>query len=220
MSTRAVALLALVSCVAESQNTTSPPDSVERQVRGATIVSNESPAADLTVGDGFRYVGAQVVNLYGNADAEQHVFVKGAFGGPVTAFVWVQFEHFLPTNAYTYDYKPTRTIDLGGLQFIYDTKSFSDYRVTSTDPRSDGAAVAALLARHRLAFPARAARVRMFHLPTADRRTELMIIYGERISAESKTPVGADGVQLDSADARAARVFLEHVRRALTIHKH
>ena len=179
-----------------------------RPVHGNTIVSDRVPAADITLADGFRYVGSRVVNLYGNAEAEQHVFVRGPAVGPVEAWCWVQFEHFLPTNAYTYDYKPARMIDLGGLSFISDTKAFADYHVTTTDPRSDGAAVAALLAEHHLAFPTRAARVRMFYLPTADRRTELMVIYGEALSADS--PV-------DSAYTAAAQVLVDHVRRDITI---
>jgi hypothetical protein len=193
---------------------------VERSVHGNTVVSDRLPAADISVGDGFRYIGAQVVNLYGNADAEQHLFVKGAARGPVEAFLWLQFEHFLPTNTRTYDYPPVRTLDLGGLPFIYDTRAFSDYHVTTVDPRSDGAAVAALLAKHQLAFPRKAARVRMFYLPTPDHRTELMIIYGEALTGHSTTPTGADGTPLDSASADAAKMLVDHIRQALTIRPH
>jgi hypothetical protein len=206
-----------IAC-AQNPAVTTPP--VEREVRGHTIISNRLPAADLTFGNDFRYVGSQVVNLYGNADAEQHVFVKGPSNGPVEGFYWVQFEHFLPTNAYTYDYRPVRTADIGGLQFIYDVKAFTDYGATATDPRSDNAAVVALLARHNLALPKRAARVRMFHLPSADRRAELMIIYGEALPESSPIPVGADGIPLDSASAEAAKQILDHARQGLTIRKH
>jgi hypothetical protein len=213
------AIIGVLACsVANAQNpaATGP---VEREVRGHTLVSKRMPAAELTFGGDFRYVGGQVVNLYGNADAEQHVFVSGPTTGPVDGFFWVQFEHFLPTNTYTYDYRPVRTADIGGMQFIYDVKAFTDYHVTTSDPRSDGAAVAALLARHNLALPIRAARVRMFHLPTPDRRTELMIIYGEALTPNSTVPTGADGVPLDSAFADAARTMLDHVRAMLTIRK-
>ena len=201
----------------------SPPTMVtpalQRQVQGQTIISKELPAAELSFDKGFRYVGGQVVNLYGNADAEQHVFVKAADGGPVQSFYWVQFEHFLPTNKYTYDYAPDRTVGLGGLQFIYDVKAFSDYASIQTDPRSDGAAILALLARHNLTFPKKAARVRMFHLPTADRRTELMIIYGEALPEGSKVPVSGDGVALDGAYPDSAKMILDHACEGLTIRK-
>ena len=148
---------------------------MQRVVRGQTIVSRTLPAATFVIDSSYRYVGGQVVNLYGNADAEQHVFVAGGRSGPVERFVWIQFEHFLPSNNYRYDYKADRTTEIGALSFIYDVKSWTDYTVTADDPRSDGAAVATLLGKQGLAFPKRAARVRMFHLPTPDRRTELLL---------------------------------------------
>ena len=214
-----ILLAALFSAVALPQNVSVP--AVQRHVQGQTITSNELPAADLTFGKDFRYVGGQVVNLYGNADAEQHLFVKAAASGPVQSFYWVQFEHFLPSNKYTYDYKPDRTTDFGGLQFIYDVKSFLGYDAAlQSDPRSDGAAVTSLLAQHSLAFPKRTARVRMFHLPTPDRRTELMIIYGESLPEDSKIPVGEDGIRLDDAAPESAKTLLDHVREGLNIRKH
>jgi hypothetical protein len=212
-------ILLLATSGAHAQKAPLALPAVEREVRGTTLVSNRLPAADLTFGSGFRYVGSQVVNLYGNADAEQHLFVKGGNRGPVDAFYWVQFEHFLPTNSRTYDYRPTRTVDIGGLQFIYDVKGWADYRVTTSDSGSDGAAGAALLARDGLAFPVRAARVRMFYLPTADRRTELMIIYGEAVPENSIIPTSAAGLALDSAYTDAAKTMLDHARQALTIRR-
>lgn len=194
--------------------------SLQRRVQGQTIISNELPAAELTFGKDLRYVGGQVVNLYGNADAEQHLFVKTGSSGAVERLYWVQFEHFLPSNTYTYDYKPDRTVDIGDLQFIYDVKSFSDYAALQTsDPASDGAAIIKLLAQHQLAFPKKTARVRMFHLPTADRRTELMIIYGEALPEDSKIPASDDGVHLDDASPESAKVILGHAREGLTIRK-
>jgi hypothetical protein len=217
-NTAAVLFAVLFSFAAPPQNPDLPP--VQRQVRDQTIISKELPSADLTFAKDFQYVGGQVVNLYGNADAEQHLFVKATGSGPVQGFYWVQFEHFLPTNQYTYDYKPDRTTDIGGLQFIYDVKSFTDYSVVLHDPRSDGAAIASLLARHNLTFPKRAAHVRMFHLPTPDRRIELMIIYGEPVPGDSQLPAGDDGVSLDETSPEAAKVFLEHARQGLTIRTH
>ena len=217
---RYLAVFLIVACsigCAKKPDLATPP--VEREVRGQTIISNRLPAADLIFGDDFRYVGSQVVNLYGNAFAEQHVFVKGATTGPVDAFYWVQFEHYLPTNSNTYSYRPERTTDFGGLQFIYDVRAFADYVGATRDPRSDGAAVASLLARHDLRFPARMARVRMFHLPTADRRSELMIIYGEALAPNSRIPTRGGDISLDSESPADANVILDHARQGLTVRK-
>ncbi|HEX6627850.1 MAG TPA: hypothetical protein VF105_07845 [Gemmatimonadaceae bacterium] len=206
--------------VACAQNPPPPTPPVEREVKGQTIVSNQLPAADLTFADDFRYVGSQVVNLYGTAFAEQHLFVAGHTSGPVDRFYWIQFEHYLPTNSHTYNYRPERTTDIGGLQFIYDVRAFTDYGGANRDPRSDGAALVALLAKHNLAFPARMARVRMFHLPNPDRRSELMIIYGETLSPQSPTPVDAGGTSLDIESPAEAKLFLQHALQGLRLRRH
>jgi hypothetical protein len=219
MSRLTIALLVVAHTLACAQNPGIATPPVEREVRGHTIISNQLPAADLTFGDDFRYAGSQVVNLYGTAFAEQHVFVKGASTGPIERFYWVQFEHYLPTNSHTYNYRPERTTDFGGLQFIYDVRAFTDYGGAVRDPRSDGAAVAALLARHNVAFPTRLARVRMFHLPTADHRSELMVIYGEALPPQSRIPTAADGLSLDSESPADARILLDHARQGLTIRR-
>lgn len=217
----ALVLVVIAPVIACAQKPAPAPPPVEREVKGQTIVSNRLPAADLTFSNDFHYLGGQVVNLYGTADAEQHIFATPDSVGPVSRLYWVQFEHYLPTNSHTYSYRPDRTVDVGGLQFIYDVQAFSDYgRGALQDPRSDGAAVVALLKKHGLAVPARFARVRMFHLPTADHRSELMIIYGEALPPESRVPVSEDGVSLDTEDPAEAKLILQHAVQGLTLRRH
>jgi hypothetical protein len=208
------------AAVAGAQDAPAPASAPTRQVRGQTIVSEEMPRATLSFGKDLRHVGGQRVNLYGNAEAEQHLFVKAGSGGAVERFYWVQFEHFFPTNTSTYDYRPDRTTKIDGLQFIYDIKSWPDYAAMQIeDPASDGAAIARLLSQHGLSFPKRAVRVRMFHLPAPDRRTELMIIYGEALPEGSTVPVRKEGVALDTESPDSARTFLDNARKDLSIGK-
>jgi hypothetical protein len=190
---------------------------VQRVLRGHTLVSDSLPAAELTVEGDLPYVGAQVVNLSGNALAEQHLFAHSADGHIIDRFLWLQFEHFLPTNTFTYDYRPVRTTEFGGLQFIHDATAYPDYHITLVAPGSDGAAIAALAAGRSLTFPTRTIRVRMFHLPTADRRNELMIIYGEALADTAGIPLTLPRISLDSAYPAAARAILAHAHDALTI---
>jgi len=207
--------IALLTSIVAAQESAAPL----RAVHSQTLVSNEVPRADLTFGKDFRYVGGQTVNLYGNAEAEQHIFVA-AQGGVVERFYWVQFEHRLPAFKGAYDYRPDRTTDIGGLRFIYDVKSWADYAANLVeDPASDGAAVARLMSEHNLVLPKKTVRVRMFHLPTLERRTELMIIYGEALPDDTKVPVREDGVELDKEAPDAAHEFLEHARQELGIVK-
>jgi hypothetical protein len=189
-----------------------------RQVRGNTIISPELPKAELTFGKDFQYVGARQVNLYGRAEAELHLFAKIGKGFVIEAFYWVQFEHRLPSDQHTYNYPADHTTNIGGLNFVYDAKSWPDFASELTaDPASDGAAVSGLLAESKLKFPSRVARVRMFHLPTPDRRTELMIIYGEALPENSSVPVRKEGVDLMKDDPAFAKKLLDDLKAQLTI---
>lgn len=189
-----------------------------RIVKDNTIVSTEIPKADLEFGKTFRYVGGQQVNLYNMADAEQHLFVRGGSNGVIDAFYWVQFEHRFPGDQHTYDYQLGHTTEIGGFSFVYDVKSWPDYAtMQNEDPNSDGAAVTRLLAKSNLKFPQRAARVRMFHLPTPDHRTELMIIYGEALPEGSPVPVRKDGVDVTKEAPSFAQKLLEDLKSQLTI---
>jgi hypothetical protein len=189
-----------------------------RQVKGNTIISAGFPEAKLSVAKEFRFAGTQTVNLYGNAEAEQFLFVMPGPGNTIDRFYWLQFEHFLPTNDMKYNYDSTRTTQLGDLSFIYNVMGASDFAaVLTSDPASDGAAMQRLLAKHNLSFPHKAVMVRMFHLPSADHRTELMVIYGEALPQDSTVPVRADGAKLDTESPEAAQLFLEHARRGLTV---
>jgi hypothetical protein len=214
------AILAFLCSAAVAQKPAESKSSPLREVKGTTIISKDFPAAELSFGNDFRYVGGQTVNLYGNADAEQHLFVKSGTGGVVERFYWVQFEHFLPTNSYKYDYPAERTTDIGGLKFIYDVKAWRDYAALQIeDPASDGAALARMLAQQNLAFPKRAVRVRMFHLPTPDRRSELMIIYGQALPEGSTVPIPNDGGDLSKDSPAEAEKVLETIKGDLRIQR-
>jgi len=190
-----------------------------RAVRGNTIVSPELPKADLTFGIAFHDMGVRQANLYGMADAEIHLFVKPGKKDVIEAFYWVQFEHRLPSDQHTYNYPADHTTNIGGLNFVYDVKSWPDFASELTaDPASDGAAVSGLLAESKLKFPSRVARIRMFHLPTPDRRSELMIIYGEALPEGSSAPVRKEGVDLMKEDPAFAQKLMDDLKDHLTIH--
>lgn len=208
-----VLAIALSAANAVSQNL--------RAVRGNTIVSPELPKAELTFGSAFHYMGGQQVNLYGMAEAEQHLFVKPRKDSVVIeAFYWVQFEHRLPSDSNTYNYPADHKTDIGGLSFVYDVKSWPDYAsMQLDDPKSDSAAITRLLEESKLKFPSRVVRVRMFHLPTPDRRTELMIIYGEALPENSSVPVRKEGVDLMKEDQAFAKKLLGDLKAQLTIQR-
>jgi hypothetical protein len=191
-----------------------------RHVRGRTVTSEEAPRVELSVPKGFRFVGTQQVNLYGNAEAEQFVFAKKGRDNSLESFYWMQFEHFLPSNAMTYNYDSMHPTQIGDLQFMCDVKSWPDLAAASTEnPGSDVAAVERLLAQKHLPLPHATVLVRMFHLPSADHRTELMIIYGEAVPKNSAVPIRKEGVALDTEAPDLAQMFLRRATEGLAVHK-
>jgi hypothetical protein len=189
-----------------------------RHVRGRTIVSEESPKVELSVRQGYRFIGTQQVNLYGLAEAEQYVFARQGRDNTVESFYWIQFEHFLPSNDRTYNYASKNTTQIGDLHFVYNVGSWPDYLAEMAgNPASDGAAIERLFKERYLSFPHRAAHVRMFHSPSADHRSELMIIYGEALPQDSAVPVRREGVDLDTESPGSAQLLLEHARQGLIV---
>jgi len=190
-----------------------------RLVKGRTVFSDESPRVELSVRNGYRFIGTQQINLYGVAEADQYVFAREGRGKTVESFYWIQFEHFLPSNDRTYNYGSKNTAQIGDLHFVYNVGSWPDYLAEmAANPASDGAGIERLLDQQHLAFPHRAAHVRMFHSPSADHRSELMIIYGEALPQNSTVPARKEGLDLYTESPDSARVLLEHARQGLVIH--
>jgi hypothetical protein len=212
--------LSIVLCAFALLASAQQPTQNLRAVKDNKIISQELPKADLIFGKTFRYVGGQQVNLYHMADAEQHLFIRGGNNGVIDAFYWIQFEHRVPGDEHTYNYQLGHNTDIGGLDFVYDVKAWPDYADEMLDdPASDGAAISRLLSKSNLKFPQHAARVRMFHLPSPDHRTELMIIYGEAIQEGSTVPLRKEGVDLTTESPAFAQKLLEDLNSQLTIQK-
>lgn len=189
-----------------------------RHLKGRTIVSEKFPKVQLTIGRGFLFVGKQQVNLHGNAEAEQYVFARPDRENIAKQFFLIQFEHFLPTNNFTYDYASMPTTQIGNLPVNYDVKSLHDLgALMLEDKGSDGAAMVELLAKRHISLPHNTAMVRMFHVPSADRRTELMIIYGEALPQNFAVPVEKRGDSLDKESSSSAQMFLQHARQELVV---
>lgn len=189
-----------------------PAQAPERVVSGHTVRSDRDPAVLLELKGPVQYVGADRWVLYGVADAEVHVFVEADSSKRVTRLYWIQFEGYLPSvngqyNGYT---SPTRA-QLGDLEFIVD--GF----VMVTPPTqlragSDREHVLQLLAAKGFTLPPGMMARRMVHLPTPDRRKELMIIY-----AEGLAPTGYSALDLTrggKAEGEVARLGAEALRHA------
>jgi hypothetical protein len=154
-----------------------------RTVTGTSIVSDHDPAIRISLPPGTVYVGAVRWPLYKVADAELHAFVEADASGLVRRVYWIQFESLLPSAKGNYNYRDSNTTTgtIGNYPVII-TPDIDPGPNTST-PGSDGHAFRALVADKGYRLPRWMMDVRFIHLPTADHRKELMIIYGEDMEA-------------------------------------
>jgi hypothetical protein len=144
--------------------------SLQCKVQEHTVTSRE---ANVTVAERFRYVGGQRFVLRDVADAEQHLYVVAGPSGEITELLWLQFEHYLPTVPGTNDYKPDRVTRRNGVDFFTSLRRYSE----APQPGSDRRRAFDLLAEKGYRTDKLSARVRLVHLPSDDRRSEVMIIY-------------------------------------------
>ena len=192
--------------------------SAVRHIKDGTIFSDALPKVRLDIPRDVRFIGAQRVNLNGKAEAEQYVFARSGRNKIVDRFYLIQFEYFFQTNNLTYNYATMQTAQVGDFQFNHDVKSFSSLGdLLQKDQGSDGQAMERLLESKQLVLPRNAVLVRMFYLPSADHRTELMIVYGEALPQNTNVPLREGGVPLDTEAPSSAQKFLKHARQGLIV---
>jgi hypothetical protein len=210
------ALIALITlAVALSANLTlrtqaSTSQAPIRTVEGQVLISTRLPAIRLEFDKEFRYVGGHAFVLYDVAHAEQHFFVEADQDKHINRLYWVQFEGYLPENNEKYNYKVSKTIELGGLEFIVDAYA-RNIKANPGRPDSDGAHARAFLESkgYRLASDEILSQ-RLVHLTDETKRNELMIIYLEDLSKQGLTAS-------DVAPGGRAAPQWEEMKKALLI---
>lgn len=163
-----------------------PNEAPERRVQGNMIISMHDPKVLIRLPESVHYVGADRWVLYGIADCELHAFLQADEHKNVQALYWVQFEGYIPSRPdlhHTYD-SPRHTT-IGGLDFYVDTWPRSNGE--KTESGSDREHIDALIGAKGYNIPADMMYVRLVHLLDAEKRRELMIIYGEDLASTGFT---------------------------------
>ena len=195
-----VAALAIILTSAASAETGGPT----RQVDGNRIVSPEDPAIAVTVPQAAIYLGARRLIINDSYDAELHVYVEPDDFGLIERFYWVQFEYILPSAPdLSYDYRESNpeTMPFDGVA-MHVLPGGENTREGSVRPGTDYAAFRALIADAGYRLPTWITTLRLVHLPDADARKELIVIYGEgpdplAAAAAQAMMAGAAGLRFD-----------------------
>jgi len=177
-------IIPVISCCALFATQNEPP---ERRVQRNMVVSERDPKVLIRLPESVRYVGADRWVLYGIADCELHGFVKADEQKNVQELYWVQFEGYIPTRPdLHHKYDSPRHTTIGGQDFYVDTWPRSNGE--KTEAGSDREHIDALIRGKGYKIPANMMYVRLVHLLDAEKRKELMIIYGEDLASSGFTP--------------------------------
>ena len=159
-----------------------------RNASGNDLVSPEDPAATLRFDPAFRHIGGQKFILYGVADTEQHFFVETTADDTLQSVYWVQYEAYLPSKSYTYNYDDSPLqVTLGDYVFQTDTEAFSFDPNKKRKRGTDGAMARQFLASKGYSYPSEVAYARMVYLTDSSRRKELMIIFMDDLARYGTT---------------------------------
>lgn len=145
------------------------------------IVSDRFPPVEITIDETFEPVGVYEGVLYETADAQIHVYAKGA-AGEAQRLYWIQFEGYLPEIDRTYDYSNSQRETPIGDHTYHDDFWIWDLRELEIEEGSDTGVVLDLLEEAGLTFGPQLVGLRLVRLDEA-KRNELMIVYLEDIYA-------------------------------------
>ena len=160
----------------------------EHRPRGQVLPAGVGPVRELRFAKDFRYAGGHRFVLKNIADAEQHFFVVPGPGGVVRRLYWIQFEKILPGKGDAYDYSTDEAVTVGGVPFCRHARLWD----APPQPDSDRAAMYSFLAGRGFRVADAAVRIRLVHVPDANPREELMIIYAEAPEPGKPPPAEAD----------------------------
>ena len=190
----------------------------ERTVSGTSVTSTHDPRMRIDLPSTAKYVGADRWLLLGFDDCEMHLFVDADADKRIQRLYWVQFEAYIPSKPEAkYDYDSPRHVELGGLNFFLDTWARREDGKSRTG--SDREHIEKMIRDHGFKMPAQMTYARLVHLPTPDKRKELMIIYGETL------PDSVNALDVDENPAKRAqwqqidKALVEHAKQRLTLTK-
>jgi hypothetical protein len=163
----------------------------QRIVVGHTISSQQLPKISIQVPEAAAYLGADRWILGGYDDCEMHLFVESDPKRVVQRLYWIQFEAYVPERPELHhDYGASRHVTVSGVDFYLDT--WVEAQDEPISPGSDTEHEHKLIASKGYRLPTDGMYVRLVHLPDAQKRHEVMIIYGEDLAPTGFTAKALD----------------------------
>ncbi len=185
-------------------------------MKGNRLISRSDPAVTIQVPRKAKYLGAERWDLYDLADCELHLYVEAGRNKVVKALYWIQFEGYLPSNTYVYDYTKDSPVTFAGQPFWQRAR----FGPSNQTPRagSDGERVRQMVERAGYKLPPHSMNVRLVRVLDEARRKELMFIYGEDLGAQGYTTDQLmDGDQPKPAWTDIEKGLVERARKRIRV---
>ena len=178
----------LLSGLVAAQSATKSQANQERHVKGRVLTSVDLPRLRIKFSKAFKYVGSQRFILYGRAQVEQHFFVDADKQRRIKRMYMLQFEGYLPGIGDVYNYPVTKTVNLGGQNYIADAEVVPDVPAAlKQNPQSDVAHAASLLESKGYNIGKAIMFERFVRLVDEAKRNEFILLYVE-IPGEHASP--------------------------------
>ena len=205
----AVASTLLLSGFALAQSPAAAESNQVRRVKHQVLTSTYLPSIRIRFDKSFKYVGSQKFTLYDNANVEQHFFVDADIQRHIKRMAMVQFEGYLPNINATYNYPPTKTVNLGGQTYIVNAESIPNVSaMLKQNPQSDAARAASFLDSKGFRIGESIMFQRFVRLVDSTKRNEFILFYVENM-----------GTGASSESEKAREEFLSRALKSFTVLK-
>lgn len=172
--------------------------SSDRMVEGNTIISPNTPKIKIEVADEFDYVGQFDFEIIANSEeypkdlqgmpvaaGERLVFVKAGQDRRVEKLFIVQYEGFLQSNDFVYNYDFSNADYIGDNKYRHNTWYYDNKVAIQENPLGESAKTDAFLKNEGFQTADHFMMSRFVGLASEDRKNEIIIYYIEMLKAST-----------------------------------
>lgn len=202
-----------------------------RAVEGHVLTSDATPEIEIEVAEEFGFVGHFPFEILGESEeyperfrgkpvaaGERFVFAVSDENNVVEKLFIVQFEGFLPSNEFVYNYNFDTAESIGENKYRQNLWFYDARALAEDNPNSEGALTRRFLSDNGYSVADEYMMSRFVGLASEDRKSEIIIFYFEMLEGSTGHTLESFENSLTPAEMRAIReAFTARSRESFTI---